>query len=116
MSYQNFENADRDVSPINQFVEKITDEGDGSCSEIGSIKEDYETRIDHLHRELDLQKSSIMDMVDFRQKYNRIQEQCIIQKEEFEATIEYINEKHDTELIRVKTDMEKEIIDLESQV
>lgn len=57
-----------------------------------------------------------MDMVDFRQKYNRIQEQCIIQKEEFEATIEYINEKHDTELIRVKTDMEKEIIDLESQV
>jgi hypothetical protein len=116
LSYQNFENADRDVSPINRFVEKIADEADGSCSEIESIEEDYETRIDHLHRELDLQKSSIMDMVDFRQKYNRIQQQCIIQKEEFEATIEYINEKHDTELIRVKTDMEKEIIDLESQV
>jgi hypothetical protein len=104
------------MSPINEFVEKIADEADGSCSEFESGKIDYESRIDHLHRELDLQKSSIVDMVDFRQKYNRIQEQCIIQKEEFQATIEYINEKHDTELMRVKTDMEKEIIDLESQV
>ena len=104
LSYQNVEHADRNLcSPIDKFGEKIVDEA-SACSETESNKNDYDTRIDHLNRELDLQKSSIIDMVDFRKKYATIQQQCIIQKEEYEATVEYLNEQHEKELLRVKND------------
>ena len=103
-------------SPIHPFIEKVSNQISGTCSEIESIEKRYEMQISNLTRELDFHKSNITDVFDFKKKYSTIQEQCIIQKEKFQATIEYLNEKHEEELNQVKFDCDKEMIELETEL